>query len=111
MLTKYLIYAVATGFTLCSCPYAGAGKIVRRSLGWKPTYVNTMTASQWDVVRNEIDKLVKLGHGPFFVRLAWHDAGSYEASPPSGGPHAAMRFTGPGEEGTYGGNAGLQVKG
>lgn len=45
--------------------------------------------------------------GPILIRLAWHDAGTYDHSKGSGGPRACMRFAQ--GESTHGANAGLDI--
>lgn len=44
---------------------------------------------------------------PLLVRLSWHDAGTFDSKDGSGGPRAAMRFSG--GEAAHGANAGLQI--
>lgn len=45
--------------------------------------------------------------GPILIRLAWHDAGTFDAASGSGGPRGCMRFaTG---ESKHGANAGLDI--
>ncbi|KAJ3275835.1 heme peroxidase [Terramyces sp. JEL0728] len=75
-----------------ACPYAGEHKIAKRSANWQINYKNTIGNSEWDQIKSEIQGLVRQGYGPLLVRLAWHDAGTYDASSGNGGPHATMRF-------------------
>lgn len=66
------------------------------------------SVTDWAAVRAAIADLVKEKQcGPILVRLAWHDAGTYDAKTGTGGPRGCMRFkTG---ESTYGANSGLDV--
>ncbi|KAK3251218.1 heme peroxidase [Cymbomonas tetramitiformis] len=58
-------------------------------------------------IRSEIEELVDEGHGPIFVRLAWHAAGTFDKASGTGGSSGAkMRFS---PEADHGANAGLQV--
>merc|ERR1711991_826912 len=44
--------------------------------------------------------------GPLLVRLAWHDAGTFDKETHTGGPNASMRFD---VERSHGANAGLEI--
>jgi catalase (peroxidase I) len=46
--------------------------------------------------------------GPILIRLAWHDAGTFDAKSHTGGSRGCMRFEGTGEA-TFGANAGLDI--
>eukprot|EP00041_Stephanoeca_diplocostata_P018266 m.380939 g.380939 ORF g.380939 m.380939 type:complete len:349 (+) comp20965_c1_seq8:180-1226(+) len=66
-------------------------------------------AGEWDAVRKEIEAILEDNpdNGPFFTRLAWHCAGSYDKNDNSGGSNGAtMRFS---PEADHGGNAGLDL--
>nr|WGU11333.1 L-ascorbate peroxidase 1 [Crinum x powellii] len=43
---------------------------------------------------------------PIMLRLAWHDAGTYDVNTKTGGPNGSIRFE---EEYTHGSNAGLKI--
>jgi catalase (peroxidase I) len=63
----------------------------------------------WDALKADIAQLVKEKEcAPILVRLAWHDAGTYDRSSETGGPRAAMRFA-EGGEAKHGANAGLDI--
>jgi len=52
-----------------------------------------ITYDQYLGLKVEIAALIsKHNCGPLFVRLAWHDAGTYDSKTNTGGPRAAMRF-------------------
>lgn len=60
-------------------------------------------------LRADLEDLIadKLSLGPAFVRLAWHEAGSWDCKKKDGSPNSAsMRFR---PECAYGGNNGLEV--
>jgi cytochrome c peroxidase len=64
--------------------------------------------SVWTSIAKEVKALVdEKGCHPILVRLAWHDAGTYDVSTKTGGPRAAMRHAE--GEATHGANAGLDV--
>jgi hypothetical protein len=46
------------------------------------------------------------GCGPILIRLAWHDAGTYDQVTKTGGPRASMRFA---PESGHGANAGFVI--
>jgi len=63
----------------------------------------------WAALKADIAQLVlDKGCAPILVRLAWHDAGTYDKVSQTGGPRAAMRFAAGGEA-QHGANAGLDV--
>jgi len=62
-----------------------------------------------ECVRRDIEELItnNMPLGPMFVRLAWHEAGSWDSHKKDGAPNSAsMRFR---PECNYGGNKGLNV--
>ena len=63
----------------------------------------------YKAVRKDIEALLDddITQGPILVRLAWHEAGSWDAKAKDGAPNSgSMRFE---PECKYGGNAGLQI--
>jgi len=63
----------------------------------------------WDALREDLAALVReKGCAPILIRLAWHDAGTYDKASNTGGPRAAMRFEGTGEA-LHGSNNGLDI--
>jgi catalase (peroxidase I) len=63
-----------------------------------------------DAVTKELTELItSKGCGPILIRLAWHDAGTYDASTQTGGPRGCMRFSEEKSEANFGANAGLGV--
>lgn len=95
---------------------AGAAALVytttaKAEMSWNPlTWFSSAPAGagpEWDAVKSEVEEILEddANHGPFFVRLAWHCAGSYDAASGTGGSDGAtMRFA---PEADHGGNAGL----
>nr|BAC05484.2 ascorbate peroxidase [Euglena gracilis] len=62
----------------------------------------------WDEIRADVAALVaEKGCAPILIRLAWHDAGTYDQQSNTGGPRAVMRF--PGGEAEHGSNNGLDI--
>jgi len=47
--------------------------------------------------------------GPILIRLAWHDAGTFQKSDHTGGPRGCMRFEGKESEACFGANNGLDI--
>lgn len=97
---------------------AGAGAVAYTTVEAKAEWYNPLTWGAekeaglppvWDEVRREVADLLEDNpdNGPFFLRLAWHCAGSYDASDDTGGSNGAtMRFA---PEANHGGNAGLDI--
>ena len=52
-----------------------------------------ITSEQYAELSSEITSLIKEKNcAPILVRLAWHDAGTYDSKSKTGGPRAAQRF-------------------
>lgn len=63
----------------------------------------------YDEVSKAISDLVaEKNCGPILIRLAWHDAGTFDAKSRTGGSRGCMRFENTGEA-LFGANAGLDV--
>ncbi|KAJ3100579.1 heme peroxidase [Phlyctochytrium bullatum] len=63
--------------------------------------------SEFQAAYNDIYRLIReKGCHPILVRLAWHDAGTYDAATGTGGPNGSMRFS---SVAAHGGNNGLQI--
>jgi len=62
-----------------------------------------------DEVKAELMKFCsqRRNMAPLFVRLSWHDCGTFDAKDGSGGPRACMRHAG--GEAEHGANAGLAI--
>lgn len=76
------------------------------------TFALSAAAADVDLptVRSAIADLVKEKNcGPILVRLAWHDAGTYNKEDGSGGPRGAMQFEGDASEANFGANNGLDI--
>lgn len=73
-----------------------------------PSY-DIPSAAQVSALRSHIEELVadQKYNCPLFVRLSWHDAGTFDKNAGNGGPRACMRKTG--GEADHGANAGLQI--
>jgi peroxiredoxin len=65
---------------------------VRNPTGWSKYYKPDLTVSDWEGIKAEFYDLINKGFGPRMVRLAWHDAGSYDVESDTGGPHGAIRY-------------------
>ncbi|KAJ3319031.1 heme peroxidase [Boothiomyces sp. JEL0866] len=102
----FAIVSLLSVFVSSACPFTGEHKIAKRSANWQVNYKSTISNSEWDKIKSEIQPLITQGYGPILVRLAWHDAGTYNATSNNGGPHATMRFS---PVGNYSANNGLSV--
>ena len=67
-----------------------------------------ITSEQYSQLTSDITSLINEKNcAPILVRLAWHDAGTYDKQSKTGGPRAAQRFeTG---ESTHDANNGLEI--
>uniref|UniRef100_K3YJ02 L-ascorbate peroxidase n=1 Tax=Setaria italica TaxID=4555 RepID=K3YJ02_SETIT len=62
---------------------------------------------QVDRARRQLRALISnKGCAPIMLRLAWHDAGTYDVNTKTGGANGSIRFE---EEYTHGSNAGLKI--
>ncbi|KAL5222690.1 hypothetical protein ABZP36_027403 [Zizania latifolia] len=62
---------------------------------------------QVDRARRELRALISSkGCAPIMLRLAWHDAGTYDVNTKTGGANGSIRYE---EEYTHGSNAGLKI--
>jgi L-ascorbate peroxidase len=62
---------------------------------------------QVDRARRDLRSLISVkGCAPIMLRLAWHDAGTYDAKTKTGGANGSIRFE---EEYNHGANAGLKI--
>ncbi|XP_078173161.1 ascorbate peroxidase 3 [Carex rostrata] len=60
-----------------------------------------------DKARRDLRALIASKNcAPIMLRLAWHDAGTYDVNTKTGGPNGSIRFE---EEYSHGSNAGLQI--
>lgn len=67
-----------------------------------------VSVATYDALRKDITALISDKQcGAIFVRLAWHDAGTYCAKSNTGGPRGAQRFAD--GESKHGANAGLGI--
>jgi len=67
------------------------------------------TSTDIGTVRQALADLVKTKNcGPILIRLAWHDAGTYNVADGTGGPRGCMRFA-EGGEAKFGANNGLDI--
>ncbi|PXF43557.1 L-ascorbate peroxidase 3, peroxisomal [Gracilariopsis chorda] len=68
---------------------------------------STVKASLEDDVRQDLNKLYETTPCmPIMVRLAWHDAGTYNATEKTGGANGSIRFN---PEKSHGANSGLNI--
>eukprot|EP00331_Platyophrya_macrostoma_P029393 CAMPEP_0176444630 /NCGR_PEP_ID=MMETSP0127-20121128/23184_1 /TAXON_ID=938130 /ORGANISM="Platyophrya macrostoma, Strain WH" /LENGTH=286 /DNA_ID=CAMNT_0017830189 /DNA_START=150 /DNA_END=1010 /DNA_ORIENTATION=- len=86
---------MAAGMTCCETPSVNSKKPLRQPF-------------DVEAIRAEIEALISddLTNGPLLVRLAWHEAASWDQNKKDGAPNtASMRFA---PECKYGGNNGLE---
>ena len=64
-----------------------------------------VTKEDLEACQAKVDALLlETNAGPFFVRLAWHDSGTYDKDTKQGGANGSIRFE---KEYSHGNNAGL----
>ncbi|KAJ3690776.1 hypothetical protein LUZ61_019940 [Rhynchospora tenuis] len=69
--------------------------------------VNAEYLKEIDKARRDLRALIASKNcAPLILRLAWHDAGTYDVNTKTGGPNGSIRFE---EEYTHGSNAGLKI--
>ncbi|XVE48864.1 hypothetical protein DITRI_Ditri01bG0036000 [Diplodiscus trichospermus] len=69
--------------------------------------VDTEYLKEIDKARRDLRALIALKNcAPIMLRLAWHDAGTYDVSTKTGGPNGSIRNE---EEYTHGSNNGLKI--
>ncbi|XP_022763060.1 L-ascorbate peroxidase 3-like [Durio zibethinus] len=69
--------------------------------------VDTEYLKEIDKARRDLRALIALKNcAPIMLRLAWHDAGTYDVSTKTGGPNGSIRNE---EEYTHGSNSGLKI--
>ncbi|KAG0475872.1 hypothetical protein HPP92_012713 [Vanilla planifolia] len=62
---------------------------------------------QIEKARRDLRALISsMNCAPIMLRLAWHDAGTFDSATKTGGPNGSIRFE---EEYTHGANAGLKI--
>ncbi|MBA0683084.1 hypothetical protein Goari_024760 [Gossypium aridum] len=69
--------------------------------------VDTEYLKEIDKARRDLRAFIALKNcAPIMLRLAWHDAGTYDVSTKTGGPNGSIRNE---EEFTHGANSGLKI--
>ncbi|URE07843.1 L-ascorbate peroxidase [Musa troglodytarum] len=69
--------------------------------------VNAEYLKEIEKARRDLRALISSKNcSPIMLRLAWHDAGTYDAKTKTGGPNGSIRFE---EEYSHGSNAGLKI--
>ncbi|XP_058215014.1 L-ascorbate peroxidase 3 [Rhododendron vialii] len=69
--------------------------------------VDTEYLKQIDKARRDLRALISYKHcAPIMLRLAWHDAGTYDVNTKTGGPNGSIRME---EEYSHGSNNGLKI--
>lgn len=69
--------------------------------------VDTDYLKQIDKARRDLRAFIAFKNcAPIMLRLAWHDAGTYDATTKTGGPNGSIRFE---EEYSHGANSGLKI--
>ncbi|XVE67149.1 hypothetical protein DITRI_Ditri08aG0137700 [Diplodiscus trichospermus] len=69
--------------------------------------VDTEYLKEIDKARRDLRALIAFKNcAPIMLRLAWHDAGTYDATTKTGGPNGSIRNE---EEYTHGSNSGLKI--
>eukprot|EP00043_Microstomoeca_roanoka_P012450 m.120540 g.120540 ORF g.120540 m.120540 type:complete len:302 (+) comp15497_c0_seq4:465-1370(+) len=99
-----LFLCIFAYFTMCSDRNTGTRWSLFRSCFSSAT-ASGETSSLEDNVRTALRSLYdQVPCNPIMVRLAWHDAGTYDKATKTGGPNGSVRFQ---EETVHAANAGL----
>ncbi|XP_042469754.1 probable L-ascorbate peroxidase 4, peroxisomal isoform X1 [Zingiber officinale] len=84
-----------------------AGKIKTFSSPQEDTMVDAEYLQEIEKARRDLRALISNKNcAPIILRLAWHDAGTYDAKTKSGGPNGSIRLE---EEYSHRANAGLKI--
>jgi len=96
----FFLAVTAPCLVVSLCPFSGKNQEMGYEMknGWpqaQPGYADALNKVDFDCVRNDLKALFKVSqekwpadygnYGPLFVRLAWHNAGSYRTTDGRGG--------------------------